>query len=160
MIFPREFVKVGSCLALVRLARGCGRSESLEGSPITSGYVRTHFGGEDWKASRLSYHLNVESIPRSPASLKSGIVLHSCDNNWCINPDHLSMGTASRNRKEMYARHPTIKRQRSLQGKARFSDPEYKEWMREKQRQAAKRQWTNPESRAKIMVGLQKRKTA
>lgn len=44
-----------------------------------------------WKAHRYSWALHNEKIP------KDMMVLHSCDNPWCVNPEHLSLGTSDDN---------------------------------------------------------------
>lgn len=117
MIFPRPYVILESgCIVLV------GRGSS---GPITHCRPRLQYDGEEWYGHRLSYHLNVAPIPRCPETLKEGIVCHHCDQGWCINPDHLYLGTSKQNRVDMYARHPTIKKTRSAQFKDIPLSPEH-----------------------------------
>lgn len=111
MKFPRPFkLMPNGCIAVVAKVSG---PRKVEG-PVLKGRPATKHEGENWKSSRLSYHLNKGELPRTPLSLKEGIVLHSCDNEWCINPEHLSLGTQKRNQKEMYERSPTVKSRMSL----------------------------------------------
>ena len=71
-------------------------------------YNDLSFNKEQWQATRLSYNLNVTSIPRKPPSQKKGFVLHTCDHGWCIEPDHLYLGTQKQNINDLYSRHKTI----------------------------------------------------
>jgi hypothetical protein len=50
------------------------------------------------RAHRLSYEHFVGLIPDGL------LVLHSCDNPSCVNPDHLSVGTAKNNSQQMAER--------------------------------------------------------
>lgn len=50
------------------------------------------------KAHRVSYMLYKGEIPNGLS------ILHSCDNPWCVNPDHLRAGTLSDNMKDCVAR--------------------------------------------------------
>lgn len=118
MIFPLRTERVGSCLAVWLPVAG---RRKVAGPCITHRH-KFKWKGEKWSASRLSYHLNKEEIPRVPENLKEGLVLHSCDNGWCIEPEHLSLGTCSRNMKEAWERSPTksIRQSLSKKGKGGF----------------------------------------
>ena len=106
MKFYRKTVEMtNGCIALagVRMAH--------RDVPITDKRQQLCYGGDRWVASRLSYHFNISPIPRRPVSLDE-LILHTCDNEWCVNPDHLYMGTASQNMSDMHARHPTTSKDR------------------------------------------------
>jgi hypothetical protein len=49
---------------------------------------------------------------------KGAVVRHSCDNRWCVNPDHLSIGSNKDNTSDMY------KRKREGCSKISFTDAE------------------------------------
>jgi hypothetical protein len=49
-------------------------------------------------AHRVSYELFKGNIP------KGLFVMHSCDNRCCVNPSHLSVGTAKANAHDMIAK--------------------------------------------------------
>ena len=104
MIFPRPVKNFGDCIACGILTRGGNEQDKWD----TTNRRLIEFEGQNWKASRLAYHLNVQSLPRTPATLKEGIVCHHCDNQWCINPAHLYLGTARQNTKDIYARNSNI----------------------------------------------------
>lgn len=56
-----------------------------------NGYGSTYMFGTQWRAARLFYFLFRGPIP------DGAMILHSCDNPCCVNPDHLSVGTAKDN---------------------------------------------------------------
>lgn len=66
----------------------CWEWKSLSG---TKHYPTTHFDGESWIASRLTYKLTLGDIPDEMC------VCHHCDNPPCCNPDHLFLGTSQDN---------------------------------------------------------------
>lgn len=95
MHFPREVISCNSDCKNFLPSKSNG--ESRASARQVDDYNSVRFEGERWAAHRLSYHLNKGEIPRKPRSRSSGLVLHTCDNKWCINPDHLYLGTASQN---------------------------------------------------------------
>ena len=59
------------------------------------GYVRIYRNSKDIYAHRFAYEQKFGKIP------KGKIMLHSCDNRCCVNPDHLSVGTYQDNTDDM-----------------------------------------------------------
>jgi hypothetical protein len=62
-------------------------------------------GGKSRKAHRVMafWMGKIDSIGHK-GSIKTGLVLHSCDNRLCVNPAHLSVGGAGKNLTEAYER--------------------------------------------------------
>lgn len=119
MRFPRAFVElpertpnhvVGPCVAMIATKNGPRRKEG----PVVKGKPAIEFDGEIWKAPRLSFSLNVMRLPRTPKTLKRGLVCHHCDNAWCIEPNHLYFGTASQNTKDIWRRNEKFRKLRSF----------------------------------------------
>ena len=103
-IFPYPFQKQSNgCLAVMLKA---SRWDDGPLHAVLERRPRVSFEGQVWQAPRLSFHLNKHNILCSPVSLKTGLVLHSCDHKWCIESDHLSLGDCSRNQKEALERNP------------------------------------------------------
>jgi hypothetical protein len=62
-----------------------------QGSKTKNGYVLTYHKGKSVHAHRLVFTLAKGPIPTGL------VVMHSCDNRACINPEHLSVGSQSDN---------------------------------------------------------------
>ncbi len=58
---------------------------------ITNGYGRVKLSGRAYWAHRFAYWQSKGSIPRGL------VVMHSCDNRRCCNPNHMSLGTHTEN---------------------------------------------------------------
>ena len=63
------------------------------------GYGRIRHNGSPKLAHRVSYELHIGAIPNGMK------VLHSCDKPWCINPNHLFLGTDADNSKDRDRKH-------------------------------------------------------
>lgn len=62
------------------------------------GYGRFRWGAEKTRAHRAAYMLFKGQI------VGDLVVMHSCDNPGCVNPDHLSLGTNADNTADMVAK--------------------------------------------------------
>lgn len=60
-------------------------------SPGSHGYGQAWNGATITTAHRMAYEAFVGPIPGKM------LVQHSCDSKWCVNPDHLSLGTDASN---------------------------------------------------------------
>ncbi|UOF77959.1 endonuclease [Caudoviricetes sp.] len=63
-----------------------------------AGYGQFWTGERLEDAHRYSYRMHKGAIPQGQ------VVMHSCDNRLCVNPDHLSLGTQKDNLLDMYAK--------------------------------------------------------
>lgn len=84
------------------LTRPKGKCLEWAGKKDPNGYGTFYFSGENYRAHRISFWLANKSDPGAYQ------VCHSCDNPWCVEPNHLFLGTASDNLKDCVAkgRHP------------------------------------------------------
>lgn len=111
--FPRPVRWVGECCHPVPVHKG-GKPRTNYPEPIKKGdYCGVKLGSVRWPAHRLSYSLNKESVPNYPGQKREGLVLHTCDHKWCVNPDHLYLGTSKQNAQDNAARNPEWRRKRS-----------------------------------------------
>lgn len=108
--FPRRTIWVGDCIALVK-EDGWGNTENKSNSP--DDYLRIKVKGKRWGVHRLSYHLNNGKISCRPKRTND-LVLHRCDNKWCVNPKHLYLGSYSDNAKDNVARNEEWHKNRSI----------------------------------------------
>lgn len=74
---------------------------------ITRGYGYVGYEYATWRAHRLAYVFTYGPIP------SGALVLHKCDNRACVRPDHLYLGNAKDNTRDMMlrGRHSRGKRQ-------------------------------------------------
>lgn len=62
------------------------------------GYKFFNYQGKEWRAHRLAY-----TFAHGPIS-EDMVVMHSCDNPSCCNPEHLSAGTPKDNTQDMLSK--------------------------------------------------------
>jgi len=67
----------------------------------SGGYGTVKRDGRTEYAHRAAY-ADSNGVPIS--SLKGSVVMHSCDNPRCINPEHLVLGTHSKNMRDMVSK--------------------------------------------------------
>ncbi len=81
--------------------------EKTDGCWLWRGHVSPEGYGKIWGgrelgiptgAHRVSYEIHKGEIP------KGMVVMHSCDNRGCCNPDHLSLGTDADNARDKVAK--------------------------------------------------------
>lgn len=145
--FPREVVWVGECVAVALKGANC-KQERVD----TGRYRHSHIDGERWSNHRLSYHINVAPIPRRPENLKEGLVLHTCDNKWCIRPSHLYLGSQSQNMKDLFRRNEVHIAWHSESRKGKPGHPQSEE-TKDKIRLANLGQKRTPEQRRNMSNG-------
>lgn len=144
MNFPRRTVRVGECIACVH------EYGPRKGEPFKTRRLSIRVDGLMWKSNRLSWHLNFGPIPRTPPTQKDGLILHTCDMDWCINPEHLYMGTQRQNIQDIYDRKPETRSKMSASHKGKVQSEETKA----KRIASLRGRKHTPEARAKISLAL------
>lgn len=170
MKFPREVMQLeNGCIIALRMDRN-GRTNQKYKLSFADDYKKLWHEGECWGGHRLSYSLNNGKIPCKPGSRTEGHVLHHCDHKWCINPEHLYLGTAKQNAKDKAERSFAYRRKMFEMGEARRGKPIHTEESRKKISQAQigrkhseetirkmsearKKRWLDPEYRCKVAAG-------
>lgn len=78
--------------------KGLGSCWEWTGSRMVGGYGRMHIKRKAIKAHRASWIIHFGAI-------RNGLlVLHKCDNDMCVNPSHLKLGTHQENMDDMKSR--------------------------------------------------------
>ena len=140
-------------------------------------YPRLNYHKRHWLGHRLSYHLNVEKIPRKAATgtvlggvaeWKSKQILHKCNNKWCINYKHLYKGMHKENSIDRW-KLVTEEEKAKFKIKMRkiCSSKKYREYMKlatigilktklhkQKIGAAHKKLWANPDYHAKMCLAF------
>jgi hypothetical protein len=75
--------------------KGCWEWQAAKSS---FGHGRAKIGGKLYSPHRLAYEKHFGPIPTGK------MVLHKCDNPSCVNPDHLFIGTARDNVRDMMSK--------------------------------------------------------
>lgn len=86
---------VGSELSFKIGENGC---HIFTGPKDKNQYGRVRINGVQLGAHRVSYEAAHGAIPHGK------LILHTCDNPPCINPEHLTVGTQSQNMRDMVSR--------------------------------------------------------
>lgn len=68
-----------------------------------TGYGQLTYKSKAKLAHRLSYELHKGSIPEKQ------VVMHTCDNKTCVNPEHLKLGTQADNMRDMSVKNRSLR---------------------------------------------------
>jgi hypothetical protein len=95
---------------------GCLNASGYGNITVTSGGIR-----KSKLAHRVSYEAHFGSIPEGL------VVMHSCDNPACIEPEHLSVGTQLDNVTDMIQKNRKVILRGQAHGRTRLTDDQVKE---------------------------------
>jgi hypothetical protein len=87
------------------------------GAKFRGGYGAITIGGATYSAHRLSWAIHNRSVPGEGMQ-----VMHSCDVRHCINPAHLSLGTAADNLADAKRKGRTGRAKGSNSARAKWSE--------------------------------------
>lgn len=110
MINLGKITKFGKEIILEEQDNGC--IKCLSHCTDKDGYVRIRYNGKHDRLFRVLYQQKYGKIPK-------GLVLrHLCNNAWCVNVEHLKVGTQKENYQDMidYGRSPKGKRNLKISG--------------------------------------------
>jgi len=82
----------------------------------SSGYGGFHTGGKERLAHRVMWEMAFGDIPEGM------VIMHSCDNRRCVNPEHLSLGSHAENMKDMVDKGRSAKGEKSWTAKLTEAD--------------------------------------
>lgn len=87
------------------------------GARSSAGYGRVWSGGGRNTGKVLYVHRLVCEVVHGEPPFDDAFALHSCDNPPCVNPNHLSWGSASQNRQDAHDR-GRVSKEQYLRGEA------------------------------------------
>ena len=110
MINLGKITKFGKEIVLEEQDNGC--IKCLSHCTDKDGYVRIRYNGKHDRLFRVLYQQKYGKIP------KGLVVRHLCNNAWCVNVEHLKVGTQKENYQDMIdcGRSPKGKRNLKISG--------------------------------------------
>ena len=93
MVNLGKFSELGKEVIIEQQSNGC--IKCLSHCTDKDGYVRIRYNGKHDRLFRVLYTIKYGEIPK-------GMVLrHLCNNAWCVNVEHLKVGTQKENVQDM-----------------------------------------------------------